>query len=215
MRWKVVPASPPSAKFHAVAWGLIVLTVSGCSSWQATLVTDPAPGPPPTKSGELRIRKLDGHRVTLHNWTLEGDTLRGTHEEWEKRVHKRVRVTESVALSDVALQGGRVEGDSLRRGPSPELRENVRVHLADGTMVNLEYASVAGDSLRGRATSAEFAHRADRQVAIALKDVRAIEARRSDSGKTMSLVLVLGFVCGLAVLIGNTLGSEGGGFIGF
>jgi hypothetical protein len=76
------------------------------------------------------------------------------------------------------------------------LPEKVRARLWDGTTVRLEHASVDRDSLRGLVSPADAAYRTDRHVAFALKDVRAIEARRLSTGKTVGLVLGVIVVCG-------------------
>ena len=188
------------AAIRIIACGLIASTVLGCSSWQATPLTQPAPGA--TRSDELKIRKPDGKNVTLLNWTLQADTLRGTQEEWVK--HERIRTHEVMALSEVRLQGSNLEGDSLRQvlEAAPALPE-CRVRLVDGTTLELERATVDADSLRGVMSADPVTHQPSRQVAFALKDVRTVEVRRPSSGKTAALllgaaVLVIGAVVGIS-----------------
>jgi len=182
-------ADPHPVTTRTLAWGLIVLTVSGCSSWQAMPMAEPAPGAPPAVSGELRIRKLDGEKLTLHDWAVDGDSVRGTSEAWVK--HQRVTTPEVIALSDLKLQDREAEGDSLRRvlEAPPVLPEKVRVHLADGTALTVERPRVDGDSLRGLVTPAGSVDGTRLQVAFALKDVQAIQARRPSSGRTVALIL--------------------------
>jgi len=187
---------------RALAWGLIALTISGCSSWQATRVVAPAPGAQPTSWGELHLLKAGGEKVTLHAWTLEGDTLRGINKGWTNYV--AVERNEALALSDVALQRGSLGGDTLRKvlESTPTLPVNIRVRLTDGTKVALKHARVDGDSLRGLVTLAGAGHPSSRPVAIAMKDVWAIETRQFNAGGTLGVVLVSGvFMYGVLVVI--------------
>jgi hypothetical protein len=81
--------------------------------------------------------------------------------------------------------------------PATALPEQIRVYLADGRVVRLKYASVEGDSLRGISTRSGH-----RPLAFAVKDVRAIEARRASTGKTVLFVFgTVVLAAGILVLI--------------
>lgn len=197
-----------SAATRAIACGLIALTVSGCSSWQATRVAPPAPGAQPTSWGELHLRKSSGETVTLHAWTLEGDTLRGINKGGP--YYDPNKRNETLALSDVALQTGNLEGDTLRKvlESTPVLPVDIRVHLVDGATVALKHARVDGDSLRGLMPLANGGHASSRPVAIALTDVWAIETQQFNAAKTAGLVVgTAAVILGILVLIAIESGA--------
>ena len=82
--------------------------LSACGLGQS----ESASSPGATGSGDLKIRKRDGKKVTLHDWTLDGDTLRGTRDVWVD--YEKVRQPQAFALSDVTMNDGKLAGDSLR-----------------------------------------------------------------------------------------------------
>lgn len=98
---------------RTLAWGVTLLIVFGVISWQGARASESATSTEKAGSRVLKIRKRDGKKLTLHDWTLEGDTLRGTHEVWVD--YERVQKAEAFALSEVTLRDGNLEGDSLRR----------------------------------------------------------------------------------------------------
>ena len=197
----------------ALAWALVALTLPGCSSWTVTHLTEPAPqkGTPPARSEAIKIRKADGQKLTLNDWIVDGDTLRGTREVWID--YAPVQKPEAIALRDVTLQNGRLEGENLRRflvarqGEAtpvrkPEVRpvalpKQVRVTLANGSKFELERVTVDGDSLRGQVTWASGTHT---EAAFALTDVQTITARHTDVPSTVLLCLATGGA-GLLLLI--------------
>lgn len=196
-----------SVTFRTIACGLIALTVSGCSSWQATHLSPPTPGTTSPRADELKIRKTDGQEVTLVDWSLERDSLRGTQEEWVK--HRHVRTHEVIALSEVRLPGSQLQGDSLRKvlEAGPILNEACRVKLMDGTTFEMESATVEGDSLRGTMSADVATHQPGRQVALALQDVKTVEVRRHSTGKTAALLLG-GAVLAVAAVLGLSFANE-------
>jgi len=74
------------AGLRGLAWPMIALTLSGCSSWQATKLPPPAPAAPGDTAqaavakpmpDQLRLRLVDGTEVTLDQPRVDGDSLRG------------------------------------------------------------------------------------------------------------------------------------------
>lgn len=64
---------------RALAWGLIVILVSGCSTWHATRLAEPAPGAPSARKlpGRIRVHLANGKKVDLTHVSADGDSLRG------------------------------------------------------------------------------------------------------------------------------------------
>jgi hypothetical protein len=173
-------------------------------------VLDPTPARPRVQAEGIKLRRQDGQKFTLHDWIVEGDTLRGKREVWVE--YAPVQQAESIALSDVTLEDGNLRGEELRMAleererkaaardakrtssRQSELPDKIRIHLADGRIARMDHARVDGDSLRGVRTTISGAYRAERPVAYALKDVRAIEGRRFDTGRTLGLVLLGGLL---------------------
>lgn len=170
--------------FRWLACLLAALTLPGCSSWRETPLAEPAPAAArDAKARALKLRTRDGEKLTLHAWTLEGDTLRGTREVWGKiTVHERPAAfaVRDVRLEDVDL----ADNDLAGMLASPLMAQEVRVHFRDGRWIALESPRVDGDSLRGFARARGGGLRA---MAFARTDVRAIETRQFSGGKTVVL----------------------------
>ena len=103
-----------------IACGLLALVLSAFALALDARVSESA--------GDLKIRIRGGKKLTLHNWTLDGDTLRGTRDVWVE--YEKVRQPEAIALSDVTLRDGEVQGDSLRTYLEAAQREAQREYLA-------------------------------------------------------------------------------------
>jgi hypothetical protein len=209
----VKPAGNSSAAIRILAWVLIALTAPGCSTWQTVPMNAQVPASRTIMPAELKLRTSDGRKITLYNWTLEGDTLRGSREAWEKGA--RVMKPEAIALSMVDYREGRTDGEVLPEylaakqnelvaareqaaapPPPKEFPGVTRFRLADGSAIELENAAVDGDSLRGRVpvTTSDPSHRL---IILARKDVLYVETEKADTGKTVGLavgivVVVLG-----------------------
>src|SRR5689334_15633201 len=70
-------------------------------------------------------------------------------------------------------------------GTATAIPGRVRVTRADASSVMLVGVRVQGDSLRGTTDDAR-----QREVAIALRDVKRVEVRKQNTGATVALVLV-------------------------
>ena len=205
------PARSSSTAIRILAWVLIALTAPGCSTWRAVPITAQAPVARTIMPGELKLRTSDGRKITLQDWTLEGDTLRGVREAWVRGAN--VMQPEVLQVGDIVLRDGGLKGDSLQKyleteeaelaaardraiaePGSPQMPSEVRVRLVKGTTIELVNAVVDGDSLRGRSTPTAT-DRGYRQTSIALDEIVVVEASHFDGGKTA------GFVLGLAVVV--------------
>jgi hypothetical protein len=71
----------------------------------------------------------------------------------------------------------------------------VRVTRADGTRLQLQYAEITPDSLRG------IEIRAGTPSIVPLSDVTRVQTHHFDAGKTIGLLLGLGLAAGAAILI--------------
>lgn len=101
-----------TATARLVACGVAAIAISAFGVGPGVPVSESASSKGATESGDLKIRKRDGKKLTLHDWTLDGDTLRGTREVWVE--YEKVRQRQSLALSEVTLNDGKLSGDSLR-----------------------------------------------------------------------------------------------------
>lgn len=199
-----------SKAIHVLAWLLIALTAPGCSTWQAVPLTAQVPVARTIMPAELKLQTSDGRKITLQNWTLEGDTLRGVREAWVAGAN--VMQPEVLQVGDVVLRDGGLKGDNLQKyletkeaelaaardramatSGSPQVPSEVRVRLVNGTTIELVNAVVDGDSLRGRSTPTAT-DRGYRQMSIALEDIAVVEASHFDGGKTAGLGLLVGVV---------------------
>ena len=198
---------------RVLVWILIALTTAGCSSWRPSPLSPSATITAAIHPDPLKLRLADSRTVTLHDWTLEGDTLRGSREAWEKG--SKVMKPEAIALSMVAYREGRTDDEVLPEylaakqdelaaareqaaaPPPPKEFPGVnRFRLVGGSTIELENATVDGDSLRGRVpvTISDPSHRL---MILARKDVLYVESKKADTGKTVGLavgviVVVLG-----------------------
>jgi hypothetical protein len=71
----------------------------------------------------------------------------------------------------------------------------VRVTRADGTRLQLQYAQITPDSLRG------VEIRAEAPSIVPLSDVKRVQTHHFDAGKTIGLLLGLGLAVSAAILI--------------
>ncbi len=83
--------------------------------------------------------------------------------------------------------------------PSPDVisehgKRPLRLSLVDGRQIEIEHAYLQGDSLRGDTSVGRKSDHRHRAVAVALTDIRSIEADEPDKGKTILLIAVVGAV---------------------
>jgi hypothetical protein len=107
---------------RALAWSLIALLASGCSSWQAAhldLSPPAAPGdtvaagspePASVLPDHLRLHLKDGTEVTLEHPHVDGDSLRGINVPLREQpqtfsgrpeIPRLGRVPRAIALNDI------------------------------------------------------------------------------------------------------------------
>ena len=99
-----------------------------------------------------------------------------------------------------ACHSWRVQAIAPKQFVIRDSTQRIRVLRLNGAQVTMKRAHVQGDTLYGRPTRIDKSA-SDTLVAIPLTDVRAIELRQGDAGKTTGLVLgILALVAG-AVLV--------------
>ena len=210
---------------RVLAWLLIALTPAGCSSWRPSPLSPITPNTAAIQPAPVKLRLADNRTVTVHDWTLEGDTLRGFRESWERGA--KLMKPETIALSMVDYREGRTDGEVLSEylaakqdelaaareqataPPPPKEFPGVnRFRLVGGSTIELENAVVDGDSLRGRVpvTTSDPSHRL---MIFARKDVLYIESNEADTGKTVGLVagIVVVVLAGLLVWAATSVGE--------
>jgi len=195
---------------RVLVWVLIVLNTAGCSSWRPSPLSPISATPAAIRPDPLKLRLVVNQTITLHDWILEGDTLRGSRESSEKGA--KVMKPESIALSMIDYREGRTDDEVLPEylaakqeelaaarlqaaatPPPMEFPGVTRFRLVNGSTIKLVYAAVDDDSLRGRVpvTVSDPSHRL---MILARKDVLHVESKEADTGKTVGLVVLVAAV---------------------
>ena len=86
---------------------------------------------------------------------------------------------------------------------APQKAAELRITLADGRRLSLRDALVKGDSLVGFAVQGQGSPSERVRVAFRTADLRQLEGRKLDGGKTGLAVIGLGAVIGLVVALRN------------
>jgi hypothetical protein len=82
-----------------------------------------------------------------------------------------------------------------------ETPKSVRVTRSDGRQVVLVRPLVAGDSLRGERPDQSDANHPQQQSAVPLSDIRKMDVRRVDAGRTALLIAGLGLTAAAATMV--------------
>jgi hypothetical protein len=115
-----------------------------------------------------------------------------------------------LAVQLSACTSWRVQNISPQQLVSRDSTQRVRIVRLNGAQVTIKGARLRGDTLYGSPTP--IAKRMpDTLVAIPLSDVRAIEVRQGDTGKTVGLVLGVSALVAGAVFVAflSALGQAG------
>ncbi len=125
--------------------------------------------------------------------TNSKEALMGSHNgpaRWGRAVAPLLLATHSIACASWRVEGAAPEALVTAKHP-----DQIRVLRANNSRVVLQHPTVAADSLRGSDP------RAHGEVALPLSDVRTLETRHTDAGKSLLLgVGIAGAVVAVAAI---------------